>query len=219
MKREYKNDFEYKQLFPETGEKIKSPPVYTLGLNDHHFYNYFEFKQTDIVMSKRVWLDVSNNDESSFFGNDDFYHMLIDSIVKKKITVYVPNNDEAISKISLSAIQTIADTAGKEIIGFKLKEDWFFDNKRKTAEKRIIAVCPIVCKKDTSRTTDDDYSFEMGWISFPSLRNTLGAIDNTNPNCPTMIKTLDDLFFFRYFVGEITKETNVKNQSLNDYCS
>ena len=38
-----------------------------------------------------------------------------------------------------------------------------------------------------------------------------------NPNLPSKIKTFDDLFFFRYFYGQIYMETNVYERSIGSY--
>lgn len=217
VKREYKNGFEYKTLYPEVHVKANVPPVYALTRNNAGFYSYFDFKQPDVVYSKRVWREIMKDDESSFFGNDDLYHALVDSIGRGKISIYDPSSDELKEKIEGGALKKIMDTAGKEIIGFKIKEDWFFDKLRKTSEKRIITICPIVCKKNLPADNDDDFSFDMGWLYFPALRNTMNVLDLFPGNYPSAIKTTDDLFFFRYFPSAIYKESNVKNQLISDY--
>ena len=213
-KREYKNDFEYKTLYPEASIKTNIPPVYQLVRNDAGFYSYFSFRQPDVVYSKRVWREIMKDDESSFFGNDDLYHALVDSLAKGKFSVYDPASDELKEKIEGDGLKKIMDTTGKEIIGFKIKEDWFFDKLRKTSEKRIITICPIICKKNPN---EDDFSFDMGWFYFPALRNTMNVLELSPGNYPSVIKTTDDLFFFRYFPSTICKESNVKNQLISDY--
>lgn len=218
VKREYKNDFEYKQLFPITNSPVIITTPYSLVRDETGLYSYFKFSQEDVVCSKRVWRTLGKDDESSFFGNDLFYHALIDSIVKGKICIYDNNSDNLQTKINGEDLRKLKDTISMEIIGFKIKEDWFFDKQRKTSEKRIVAICPVICKKDNVRLVDDDFSFAIGWIYFPEIRNTLGAIKNTNTNNVANIITLDDYFFFRCFPSEIYKETNVKNQELKEYC-
>jgi antitoxin component YwqK of YwqJK toxin-antitoxin module len=216
-KREYKNGFECKILYPEVSVKGNLQPVYTLTRNGAGLYSYFNFQQKDVVVSKRIWREAMKDDESSFFGNDDLYHALVDSIVKGKISIYDPSSDELTLKISGDALKKIMDTTGKEIIGFKIKEDWFYDNRRNISEKRIISICPVVCKKNLPADNDDDFSFDMGWFYFPALRNTMNVLDLYAGNYPSTLKTVDDIFFFRYFPSTICKESNVKNQLISDY--
>jgi hypothetical protein len=216
VKRVYKNDYEFKQILPASASPGAVQPSTVLIRSNAGFYSYSDFKQNDVIYSKRTWRIAENDEESSFFGNDKFYHALIDSVAKGKIAVFDPSSDELTIKLPAERMKKLADTAGKEIIGFKIKEDWFFDKQRKTAERRIVCICPVVCKKDTARMNDDDYSFDMGWIYFPAVRNTLGAIGVERSNYPATIETLDDVFFFRYFPGEIYRETNIKNLELKD---
>jgi hypothetical protein len=57
----------------------------------------------------------------------------------------------------------------------------------------------------------------MGWFYFPGLRNTMKVLDLYAGNYPSTLKTVDDIFFFRYFPSTIYKESNVKNQLISDY--
>jgi antitoxin component YwqK of YwqJK toxin-antitoxin module len=216
-KRDYKNGFESRILYPEVSAKPNLQPVYPLTRNDAGFYSYFSFTQKDVVISKRIWREAMKDDESSFFGDDELYHALVDSIAKGKISIYDVSSDELKEKLSGDGLKKAMDTTGNEIIGFKIKEDWFYDNLRKVSEKRIISICPVICKKNLPADNDDDFSFDMGWFSFPALRNTMNVLELYSGNYPSTIKTIDDIFFFRYFPSTIYKESNVKNQMISDY--
>jgi hypothetical protein len=214
LTRDYSNAYEFKETVVGQESKTVVPPVYSLKRNEADFYTYFNFDQKDVVVSKRTWRDVGADDASSFFHDDVFYHALVDSVMKGKIKLYDFKSDELTAAATDKQLQIVKDTVGYEIIGFKIKEDWFYDKLRKTAERRIVTICPVVCKKVQG---DDDFSYEMGWFYFPALRNTLGAIKIMDGRYGPDIKNLDDLFFFHHFPSTIYKETNVKNLEIREY--
>ena len=80
-------------------------------------------------------------------------------------------------------------------------EDFVYDKIRKVSEKRILGIAPVVKGNDGKTTT-------LPWIYLPDIRTDLAAINLDDSSLPDNIKTLDDLFFFRYFSSRIYKEEN-----------
>ncbi|MFM2224829.1 MAG: hypothetical protein RJA07_1031 [Bacteroidota bacterium] len=55
----------------------------------------------------------------------------------------------------------------------------------------------------------------MYWVYFPQIRKNLAQIKIKT--LFTSIKTLDDIFFFRDFYGQIYKEANISDKQISDY--
>ena len=58
---------------------------------------------------------------------------------------------------------------------------------------------------------------EDKWFYYPELRKHLAEVSLSDKNLPNNIQHLEDLFFFRYFYGQISKESNVYDRSISDY--
>lgn len=56
--------------------------------------------------------------------------------------------------------------SSKDIIQYKLKEDWFFDKERSVLDVRIIGICPVRYNKDQNGTIIG--TWEMFWLYFPT---------------------------------------------------
>jgi len=99
-----------------------------------------------------------------------------------------------------------------ELLGIKIREVWYFDIYRFIAEKRIINFVPLIASKNNKDTLD------MGTFYFSDLRKVFAKIEIKTEN--KKIKTLDDLFFFRYFSSKIFKtekylQNNIKFEHIN----
>ena len=57
----------------------------------------------------------------------------------------------------------------------------------------------------------------MYWVYFPQIRKYLAQEKIRQTGLPTKIKTLDDLFFYRCFYGQIYKESNVYDKPITAY--
>jgi hypothetical protein len=214
VQRNYKNLFEYEQQFPEFRSKTTIKPIYTVTRNEANVYGYFNFEKKDIVVSRRLWRYIPVAEESAIFKGDVFFNSLMDSALAGKIPAYDPVSDELTKKMDLAILDRYTDTLRGKILGYRIKEDWFFDKSRETAESRIIGICPVM--RSVYNLQD---SVDVCWFYFPQLRNTMNAIKLENVKHGSEIRTLDDLFFFRYFPGVVYKETNIKNLELREYCA
>jgi hypothetical protein len=89
-------------------------------------------------------------------------------------------------------------------------EDAVFDTVRSLSQSFIISLCPVVIDLETTDTID------LFWIYFPPLRKALAQEQVALPSLPH-IKTIDDLFFYRSYYGQIYKEDNVNDRPIGDY--
>lgn len=105
-----------------------------------------------------------------------------------------------------------------KIIGYELKEDWFFDRERSIMEVRIIgmqAIYMAINEDGTDRGPAGSF-----WIYFPEARYVFANHEVYNPGNDAARITFEDYFRKRIFASYIISETNVySNRLLEEYTS
>lgn len=103
----------------------------------------------------------------------------------------------------------------KDIIQYRLKEDWFFDKERSVLDVRIIAIAPVIYKKDPQgQITGME---ELFWLYFPHCRFVLNNYFVYNDQNDAQWMSFDDLFWKRRFSCTIYKESNVFDRKVETY--
>ena len=104
----------------------------------------------------------------------------------------------------------------KDIIAYKLKEDWFFDKERSVMDCRIIGIAPMRYKRD--RNTDAITGIrEMFWLYFPECRYVFQNFYVSNRHNDAQRMSFDDLFWKRMFHSYISKESNLYDRKIDSY--
>lgn len=211
MQRDYSDAFTFKRLLPEVPKdkvvELLNVPQYAIKYNNDSFIEYFKLKEKDVIWTQRLWRFVEPNENTILFEKDKLFSILNKNIFSKTIIPFQTTDDEFRNELSVTSI----DTSSIKIIGYKIKEDSFFDNERLVSESRIIGICPVVVNTIKQDTID------LYWIYFPEIRKYLAQEKIQHANLPLKIKTLDDLFFYRYFYGQIYKESNVYDRQISVY--
>lgn len=211
MQRDYSDAFTFKRLVPEVPKdkviELLNVPQYSLQYNKDGFIEYFKLRERAVLWAKRIWRFVTPNENTLLFENDKLFSILNKNIFNKNITPYQVTDDEFRNELLVTGI----DTSSIKIIGYKIKEDCFFDNERLVSESRIIGICPVVFNKLKQDTVD------LYWVYFPQIRKYLAQEKIQQSGLPAKIKTFDDLFFYRYFYGQIYKESNVYDRPISAY--
>ncbi len=206
--RVYENPFVVKRIVPKIPKEkpieLLNISPYSLIYNSDGYIQYSFLSERMVVWSKRLWRVIEPKDNPILFENNYFFNVLSKNIANKKLTKYKANDDV----FSQEDSNMVRDTSIK-IIGYKIKEDFFFDNDRLVSETRIIGICPVEARKNDT--------LDLYWVYFPELRKCTALEKIQQNNIPKNIKTLDDLFFFRYFYGRIYKATNVYDRLISDY--
>jgi gliding motility associated protien GldN len=105
----------------------------------------------------------------------------------------------------------------KDIVQYKLKEDWFFDKERSVLDVRILGICPVVYNRDNEgRITG---MRELFWLYFPQCRFVFNNYFAFNPSNDAMWFSFDDLFWKRQFNSTIIKANNVHDRLIEKYKS
>lgn len=101
------------------------------------------------------------------------------------------------------------------VLRYRIKEDWFFDNQRGVYEVRIIGFCPI----EEVHDDNDEYKGErpLYWIYMPEIRHVLATEETYNRHNDVERRTYDDLFNLRFFSSYVYMDSNVHGRRIADY--
>lgn len=107
----------------------------------------------------------------------------------------------------------------KDIIQYRMKEDWFFDKERSVLDVRILALAPVVYKveEDANGKQSINGTRELFWLYFPHCRFIFNNYFSYNDKNDAQWMSFDDLFWKRRFNAVIYKESNVYNRDVESY--
>lgn len=211
VQRLYSDPFTFVKLFPETPKEkpieLLNVPKYSIKKNKDGNIEYFNVTERMVVFSNKITRIIEPINNPILFDNNRLFNILHNNIQYNNFPVYDPKDEYMTTELSI-----IPDTSNLIIVGFKLIEISFYDIERFVSESRIIGICPLALNKLTKDTTD------LYWVYFPEIRKFLANEIIQQKERPSKIITFDDLFFYRYFHGNIYKETNLlSNKPLKSY--
>jgi gliding motility associated protien GldN len=110
----------------------------------------------------------------------------------------------------------------KQVVQYRVKEDWFFDEKNSTMIVRIIGIAPMIevySKADPTSGKEAQYIGvqPMYWVYYPDLRPILAKYEVFNPNNDAVRLSWEDMFEARIFASTIYKESNVYDRDVQTY--
>lgn len=212
MQRVYSDPFTFKQVIPKVSTdapiKLLNVSPYKINYNKNNYIELFPLEERSVACAKRIWRQIEIRDNPILFSKE-VKNVITKSLSTLKDSILLFQEDEFL-KISNNNY----DSSNYEIIAYKIKEDCFFDIDRMVSESRIIGICPVIQEKKKAEIRETK---ELGWIYFPQIRKVLAKEKLNNSSIPSNIKTLDDLFFFRYFHGQIYMESNVYERPISSY--
>lgn len=112
-------------------------------------------------------------------------------------------------------------TTSKDIIQYRIKEEWFFDKERSVLDQRIIAIAPVVYEKgkDANGVESISGTKELFWLYFPHCRFVFNNYFSYNDKNDAQWMSFDDLFWKRRFTSFIYKESNGFDRKIETYRS
>ncbi len=103
----------------------------------------------------------------------------------------------------------------KDIIEYRVKEDWFFDKERSVLDVRILGIAPVVYKKTSTGQVEG--TRELFWLYFPECRFILNNYFVYNPKNDAQWMSFDDFFWKRQFSSSIYKQSNTFDRKIESY--
>lgn len=141
-------------------------------------------------------------------GSEDFSEKYIrkpEDILKGFEIMYTEENGKYI-------VEDV-DIPNNEVLGYFLKEAWYFDKNNSVVDTKILAICPVLVRQDDFGAESTRYP--MFWVPYESIRpyaSQMPIMTSSLNNAST--QTINDFFIKHNFDGEIYKTTNVRNLSL-----
>lgn len=100
-----------------------------------------------------------------------------------------------------------ADTLSSDkILGFVIKEDWFFNKRSVLMEKKLIGFAPVYFDKKTQKNK------ELYWVYYPECCELLSSYQTVNPKGGKEPYTFREAFINRNFSCYVLRESNVYNR-------
>lgn len=104
----------------------------------------------------------------------------------------------------------------KDIVQYRIKEDWIFDKERSVMDVRILGLCPVVYDEDPNTGSISGMK-ETFWLYFPQCRFVFNNYFVYNTHNDAQWFSFDDLFWKRQFNSTIYKESNVYDRKIESY--
>lgn len=117
--------------------------------------------------------------------------------------------DPTIPSTSFNEVESI------DIVKYRIKEDWFFDNERSIMDVRIMGICPFMIAMDEQGNAKGIKP--IFWIYFPEARYVFANFDVFNRQNDAERRTFEDIFWKRMFNSYIYKESNVYDRQIIEY--
>ena len=204
VKRNYENNYVYQTLFSKAADdetiKLLNQPRYIPTYNSQGFYDRFNLDIKMIVLSSSHYRLILPEDNPILFKNNNLLNLIDKHVSNGNLPIYdgeyliIPANLKNISK--------------HKLIGFKLKEQYIYDSERNIGEMLIVSLCPIMIDFETKDTLD------KYWLYFKELNPFLAQFDISEHKLPYQVKTMSDLFFYRYFYGMIVDKRDYYDKTI-----
>lgn len=190
-----------------------NPTSYGLGVWDGDQLKY----PVDPSLGKNYYSDAN-------FRSDLLYYL--GRLGPKSDIALVGDDGEKLVEIDENGFQTLVYEApdtlwynSKDIVEYRIKEDWFFDKQRGEMDVRIIAIAPVVY--DTEIDIDGNEQIngkkELFWLYFPHCRYVFNNYFTYNDKNDSQWMSFDDLFWKRRFSSYIYKESNRFDRTIDSY--
>lgn len=112
----------------------------------------------------------------------------------------------------------IREFSRDKVVGYRIKEEWFFDKQRSVMDVRIIGIAPLIFEVDEyGNTRENAKKVPIFWIYYPEARKILANAECFNRQNDAERRTFDDILSKRMFSSFIIKESNVYDRRIEDY--
>jgi len=149
------------------------------------------------------------------FSDEEFLMPIERSVIRNKLVAcdsvdkvyYTPDG----TPYTIRELVCDSSSIYREVLKYRVKEDWFFDKQKSTLEVRIIGIAAY-------RYIEEKEAYqELFWVYFPACRPYLAQSEVYNVKNDSERMSYDDLFWKRQFASTVVKESNVYDRAINEY--
>ncbi|MBS1634653.1 MAG: gliding motility protein GldN [Bacteroidetes bacterium] len=155
------------------------------------------------------------NGDIRAFADEEFLMPYELSAIRKKLVVTDTIDgfiyDEKGNEIPVRTPVADSTSIYRQVLKYRVKEDWYFDKQRSCIESRIIGLAAYQYDEEK-----EGYK-ELFWVYFPSCRPYFAASDVYNVKNDSERRSFDDIFWKHQYASRIIKESNVYDRYINEY--
>jgi gliding motility associated protien GldN len=208
---------------------------------------YTHLREADVMWSKRVWrvIDLREKMNQPLYYpvqpiNDrrSMTQVVRSAVLEGVVTAYSSLDDEFKMPMTIAEVEAIGskvdtifveDPETYELVPqiikeefepssvkrYRLKEDYFFDRQKSVLDVRTIGICPVRESYDENGEYRGDAP--MFWIYYPEIRQSFANAEVYNRSNDSERRTLEDIYWKRWFASYIYKENNVYDRLISEY--
>jgi len=128
-------------------------------------------------------------------------------------TVSIDKLDKDGNKIGSE--RKLNDFTPDKVVGYRIKEDVYFDKRLSRVQTRIIGIAPLV--RVTLTNGDTIGTQPVCWLKFKQCRTVFATMDVSDPDKNLYDVSMDDMFLQRQFYAKIVEESNPLGRRIKDY--
>lgn len=156
------------------------------------------------------------NNQIIAFADEEFLIPYELSSIKDKLkkcdSIQESSFDDEGNEIITSRWNCDSTSIYREVLKYRLKEDWFFDKQKSVLEVRILGIGAF------QYIEDKEAYKELFWVYFPACRPLFAKNEVYNlAKTDSERRTFDDIFWKRQFNSTVVKETNVYDRMFMQY--
>jgi len=107
------------------------------------------------------------------------------------------------------------DFTPDKVVGYRIKEDVYFDKRLSRVQTRIIGIAPLI--RVTLSNGDTLGTQPVCWLKFKQCRLVFATMDVSDPDKNLYDVSMDDMFLQRQFNAKIVEESNPLGRRIKDY--
>ncbi len=201
--------------------------------------SYEPVREADIAWEKRIWRLVDTREKMNLVWRAEeqpFFNVLKELLQKGDITVFKdekfkePLSFEEVEKslVKIDTTETFDPNTYEQkisvtkntkdwhnIVQFRIKEIWFFDEEASMLKNRILAIAPMF--SEIVEGLDRPLVYPLFYVYYPEARNFLSKYRVMSDNNDVAPMTWTDLLDNRYFTSIIYKKSNVLDYKVEDF--
>jgi Gliding motility associated protein GldN len=194
VKRNFTSPLEFKRTYPEIPNDgpipLLSSPDYILQRDTNGCWKQFQIEQRAAFYQQRNFKTFYTTEKQLFFEYETLYKILYKNVTENNCAGYATGDSEDETYKSRYKATEI-DSSGFNLVGFRLKSDFIFDDNHMLSDERPLFITVLVQKKTGAKDTIDFFS-----VYYRELRKYLAKIKLSTPRLPLWLQNLDDVFTF-----------------------
>lgn len=154
-------------------------------------------------------------DPGAMLDDDEFKKPLLASDLQRIFMRVDSSTTEDLNTGEMIDVVQEIPLESREILMYKIKEDWIFDKQRSTMDIRILGIAPM--RENRGEDGEVRGYAPLFWLYYPECRYVFANWEAFNRENDAERRSFEDIFWKRQFSSYITKWSNVYDRQLNDY--